>query len=68
MGSKTKEMRRQEEAIKDRIVRAHRAGMCDKDGNSVTDKNGNLAPFPRKKANSTVKRYVIREGKCVEKT
>jgi hypothetical protein len=66
MASKTEKMRRQEEVIKDAIVRGHLNGVCDKDGNSVAGGPGINIPKPSS-FNSSSKTYVVRNGKLVEK-
>ena len=55
MGSLTEGQRKQEEQIKDAIMRGYRAGKCDKDGNSVVNEHGvhvakprNITPTKRK--------------------
>ncbi len=47
MASKTKEMLRQEEAIKSMIVDGHRRGVCDSEGHSVKTKDGRTVAKPR---------------------
>jgi len=66
MGSKTIKMRQQEEVIKQAIVRGHRNGICDSDGNSIAGGDGINIPKPRPMG-STAKTYVYRNGKMVEK-
>ena len=64
MASKTKIMRQQEERIKQAIVKGHRNGVCDKDGNSVLG-NGDVLIPKTKNLGSAAKRYVYRNGKMV---
>lgn len=45
MASKTKLMRQQEETIKSAIVRGHKSGLCDKNGNTYLDSENNLRPI-----------------------
>jgi hypothetical protein len=66
MGSKCKEMLRQEEVIKQAIVNGHRRGVCNKDGESVAGGPGINIPKPSG-FNSSSTTYVVRNGKCVEK-
>ena len=66
MGSKTIEMRRDEERIKSAIVAAHRAGKCDKNGDVAVNNDGLVIPKPSGFTSAT-KTYVVRNGKCVEK-
>lgn len=40
MGSKTKQMRDEEEIIKQMIVSGHRRGVCDSEGRTVRNKDG----------------------------
>jgi hypothetical protein len=56
---------RNEEVIKELIVRAHQAGLCDKDGNSDTDSTGHMVPSKIKLG--AYKTYVMRNGKLVLK-
>lgn len=67
MASKTIEMRKSEEKIKQAIVSGHRRGVCDKDGNSVPGPGDILVAKPSN-LGPCAKTYVIRNGKCVEKT
>jgi len=66
MGSKTQEMRRQEEVIKQAIVDGHRRGVCNKDGESIAGGPGINIPKPTPN-NPFAKTYVLRNGKLVEK-
>lgn len=60
-----------EDCIKDLIVRTHRRGVCDRNGNSikVTDAIGGkrVIAKPRFSPSSVVKTYVYRDGKVVLK-
>lgn len=47
MGSKTKEMRANEEAIKRMIVAGHRRGVMDSEGNTIKNKDGRPVAKPR---------------------
>lgn len=47
MGSYTKEMRKQMDEIHGKIVAAHRAGVCDKDGYSEKNEHGAMVARPR---------------------
>ena len=55
--------RRNEEVIKELIVKGHQAGLCDKEGNSL-DINGHMVAAPSKQSGKT---YVLRNGRLVEK-
>jgi hypothetical protein len=66
MASKTAKMRKQEDAIKQAIVRGHRNGVCDSDGNSIAGGEGINIAKPRP-LGSTAKTYVYRNGKMVQK-
>jgi hypothetical protein len=66
MSSKTKIQRNQEERIKQAIVRGHRNGICDKDGNSLLGHGDVLIPKPSNLGPSA-RTYVYRNGKMVEK-
>ncbi len=47
MASKTKEMRANEEQIKQMIVNGHRRGICDSEGRHVKNKDGRPVAKPR---------------------
>lgn len=66
MASKTKEMLRQEEVIKQAIVDGHRRGVCNKDGESIAGGCGINIPKPTGRIPGSTT-YVVRNGKCVEK-
>lgn len=66
MASKTAKMRHNEERIKQAIVRGHRDGICDSDGNSIAGAGGMVVAKPRP-LGSSAKTYVYRNGKMVEK-
>lgn len=57
-------MRQQEERIKQAIVKGHRNGICDSDGNSLLGEGDILIP-KTKNFGSAAKRYVYRDGKMV---
>ena len=59
------EFKKAEEAIKRKIVSGHQRGVCDRDGNSVLDSQGNMVAPPKKIGCSRT--YVYRNGKMVEK-
>ena len=61
----SKEGKKAEEKIKQKIISGHRRGVCDKDGNSVLGQHGNMVPPSSKIAGG--KTYVYRNGKMVEK-
>ena len=48
MGFKTKKMIQLEEDIKKRIVAAHRAGICDKEGGTLPHPKPNAKPYTPK--------------------
>lgn len=59
-----------EDCIKDLIVRTHRRGVCDRNGKSikVTDASGKrVIAKPRFSPSSVVKTYIYRDGKVVLK-
>ena len=60
-------MFKNEEVIKDMIVKAHRNGTCDSDGNSVKTVDGRMIARPRFGLCSVVKTYICRDGKMVLK-
>jgi len=68
MDSAKKQMRRNEERIKQAIVSGHRRGVCDSSGNSVLNEYGMPAAKPRPRS-SAAKTYVFdkKKGKLVEK-
>ena len=68
MASKTKEMRQNEEKIKQAIVSGHQRGVCDSSGRSVLNEHGILVAKPRT-VSSASKTYVFdkKKGKMVEK-
>lgn len=68
MASKTNKMKQQEERIKQLICQGYRNGVCDKNGNSCAGPDGNLRPLYENRNSSVTRKFVIRNGKCVEKT
>lgn len=68
MASEKKQMRRNEERIKQAIVAGHQRGVCDSSGNSVLNEHGILVAKPRIRS-SAAKTYVFdkKKGKLVEK-
>ena len=68
MASEKKQMRRNEEKIKQAIVDGHQRGICDSSGNSVLNEHGQPVP-KRKPRSSASKTYVLdkKTGELVEK-
>jgi len=68
MASKTKEMRQNEEKIKQAIVSGHQRGVCDSYGRSVLNEHGQMVAKPKPRSSAS-KTYVFdkKKGKMVEK-
>ncbi len=58
-------MFKNEEVIKDMIVKAHRNGTCDSDGNSVRTADGRMIAKPR--SCNRAKTYICKAGRMVLK-
>jgi len=58
MGSRTKEMRQNEESIKKMIVDGHRRGVCDSEGRHVRNKDGRPVAKPRNLGPRSVKQRI----------
>ena len=56
-----------EDVIKDMIVKAHRNGTCDSTGASVKNTDGMYITKPRFGSSSAVKTYIYRNGRMVLK-
>lgn len=69
MASEKKQMRRNEERIKQAIVSGHQRGVCDSSGNSILNEHGILVAKSRI-VSSTAKTYIFdkKKKKLVEKT
>ncbi len=59
MASKTKEMRNNEEAIKQMIVSGHRRGVCDSEGRHVRNKDGRPVAKPRNLGPRSVRQRIL---------
>ena len=59
MGSLTKEMRQNEEKIKQMIVDGHRRGVCNKEGEHVTNKDGRPVAKPRNLGPRSVRPRIV---------
>jgi len=68
MASEKKQMRQNEEKIKQAIVDGHHRGICDSSGNSILNEHGQpvAKPKPRSSASKTYV-YDKEKGKLVEK-
>jgi len=68
MPSEKKQMRQNEEKIKQAIVSGHQRGVCDSSGNSVLNEHGQPVAKPRPRSSAS-KMYVYdkKKGKMVEK-
>jgi len=68
MDSDKKQMRQNEERIKQAIVSGHKRGVCDSSGNSVLNKYGMLVAKPRPRSSAS-KTYIFdkKKGKMIEK-
>jgi len=68
MASEKKQMRKNEEKIKQAIVSGHQCGICDSSGNSVLNEHGQPVA-KRKPRSSASKTYVLDKitGELVEK-
>ena len=59
MASKTKEMRQNEESIKQMIVDGHRRGVMDSEGRHVRNKDGRPVAKPRNLGPRSVRQRIV---------